>query len=917
MRTTRTRRCAGRPLAGLLLSALVALSAAAQETREDAKLGGDVARMVREGMVAALESRFAGRATPEHLRLLALAAANRAARAGNDAKRQAAFEDARRRFLGWINAAQFERGVDPTARTVNKATAEVAYAGMILSQWIVPDLDTFELTGGRRGNHRRLRGLLRKAREVLERARDEAGPLIEQLAADDPQVEDRFLSLGIYDALARLDFDIRYDLAWANLYLARIDNTARKAEALRAAERGFRDLVAAEQPGNAGARCLLGLGMTFGEQARYDEAGRQFVEARSKATDRALRAQILVQQARYEMRAGQYDRARATLAPLVLKDPARLKPADQPALFYINLAHLLDANSYLLQAAALQEKARSSPAAAALLVKARRARETGLRKMNMLSQRGGTWPALVGLYIADTIDLQADEKTLSATELLFAARQYSQQKKYRHALTLLEEAARRKNVDTRLAGEILFDLGVCHYHCRENAKAADVFLQLARTYKTHPRAVEAITYAYELCARIARDSGRPEDYRRLADVLRVLLRSFPEHPKRDEAAWWLPTALERAGEYRAAARAYARIPAGSPRYAEAQFRTLLCRRLELDQQRGKLSATRLRARAQEVSAALRAYARQTLRTLAAGKEDDAQRRRAALALVNAAEILSWPEMGEFQRALDLLDGFKKRFPDSTLLGRVLAVRIDACRGLGRFEQAGQVVDEFLRTVSPEQAGGTLGVVARGMQQEVDRLEAAGDEAAARKLAVASIPTFEQLLAWVDADARRAKYRDAVRYGLARMKLLAGDVAGASEIAAELAARDPRNGNYRRLRALVLTAEAETDATPARVAAARDAWAALLRDPALRTSAPDHYWEARYNYLAMMLREGRAAEVERAIRQERIWYPALGGPRWKSRLDRLYETAAGTRTTGHTPGSRPASAPAAQSATPLP
>ncbi len=907
------RRTTGRVLAAVLLALPVALPpGAAGQPPEGDKLGGDVTRMVREGMVAALESRFAGQPTREHLRLLALAAANRAARAGGDTKRQAAFEDAQRRFLAWINAAQFERGVDPTARTVRKAAAQVAYAGMILSQWIVADLDKFELTGGRRGDRRRLRGLLRKARETLEEVRAEIGPLVDRLAAGDPQTEDQFLALGIYDALPRVDLDSRFNLAWTNLYLARLESrsTAQRTETLRAAERDFRELVGREPPGDAGARCLLGLAMTLGEQGRYDEARRHFAEALSRADDGVLLAQIRVQQARYELRAERFDQARSTLGPLVVKDPARLKPAERPALFYINLAHLWDANSYLLEAAALRRQARTSPAASALLVRARRARETGLRKMNALSQRGGAWPTLVGLYIADTIDLQADEKTLSPTELLFAARQYSQQKKYRHALALLEEAARRKQADPQLAGEILYDLGVCHYRCRERDRAAEVFAQMAETYKAHPKAIEAITYAYELRARIARDSGKPEDYRKLAGVLESLLRDFPEHPKRDDATWWLPTAWERAGEYEAAARAYGRIPPGSPRHAEARFRMLLCRRQALDQQRGALSAARLRAGARDVSAALRAYARQALRDLAASPDDRALRRRAALALVNAAEIQAWPEVGQYDRALELLADFKRRFPDSTLLGRVLAVRINAYRGLGRFDQAARVVAEFLQTVSPEQAGGTLGVVARGMQEEVDRLESSGDEAAARKLAAASIPTFEQLLAWVDADRRRAKYRDAVRFGLARMQLLAGHVAAAAEIADELAAKDPRNGNYRRLRAGVLTAQAEAEPTEARVAAARDAWGAMLRDPALRSSAPERYWEARYHYLAMLLREGRAAEVEKAIRQERIWYPALGGPRWKARLDRLYEDAAGMLEGRRSPASRPASAPSA-------
>ena len=38
-------------------------------------------------------------------------------------------------------------------------------------------------------------------------------------------------------------------------------------------------------------------------------------------------------------------------------------------------------------------------------------------------------------------------------------------------------------------------------------------------------------------------------------------------------------------------------------------------------------------------------------------------------------------------------------------------------------------------------------------------------------------------------------------------------------------------------------------------------------------------------------EGRAAEVENAIRQDRVWYPELGGAEWESKLSELYQRAA--------------------------
>jgi hypothetical protein len=124
-----------------------------------------------------------------------------------------------------------------------------------------------------------------------------------------------------------------------------------------------------------------------------------------------------------------------------------------------------------------------------------------------------------------------------------------------------------------------------------------------------------------------------------------------------------------------------------------------------------------------------------------------------------------------------------------------------------------------------------------------------------------------------------------------MQYLARQYEPAQELTAQLLQKDPRNGDYQRLNALILAAALSADAPPERIAKARDAWGTMLRDPGLRSTAPERYWEARYHYLALMLRGGAAEEVEKAIRQERIWYPDLGGVGWKEKFDELHHRAA--------------------------
>jgi tetratricopeptide (TPR) repeat protein len=896
-------------LVGVIWGALAAAALLAQQ--DGAAEEAAIERMVREGMVEALESRFRGGRTPEELRLLALAQANKAARIGDDGRRQAEFRTAEMRYLTWIGVLEHERTAERLERRVNAAAARVAYAGMILSKWAVADLDEFEITAGRRGNARRLLDLLLKARQVCEEAAETIKPLADDLSDSDrrraAQVEEQYLALGVYDTISRLQLDICFNLAWTNLYIGIVDpqNSERRAAGLRAAERAFQKLVDSGQSGETAARCLLGLAMTLREQGRYDEAASYFSSALAAAGDEMLAAQIRYERARGEISGGRFEDARITLRPLVDKDPDALEPKDRPSRFYVNLAHLWDANSYLLEARRLRETAQRSPARKAIRLRADNLQEIGLRKMNRLAARGGSWPLLTQLFVVDVIDPDADVQTLSPAELLFLARQYSEQKKYRHALLRLQEAASREGLPPALAAEILFEMGVCHYRSRETREAAEVFERVAREYKNHAKAGQAVSYACQLWATVADQTQRREDYLHLADVLLNLLQSFPEHEKRAAAMWWLPVALQAAGRYEEAIEHFGNVPPDSPHWEEAQYRGVLCRRLLFDAERAALSPSQLEARAASVTGELKSYARLAYQRAERVADPEAVRRWSGAALTAAAEVQVSAGIEQYQRALDLLEDFEQRYPGSGGIGRVLAVRINANRGLHRYEQAARVVEQFLQTVSPEQAGGTLAVVARGIQEEVERLEGAGDVEAAGKLATQAIPIFEQLENWVGADPSRAKYADAVCYGLARMQYSAGQYEKAQERIARLLEKDPRDGSYQRLHALLLTARLGEDAPGAQIAKARDAWGAMLRDPALRSALPERYWEARYHYLDLLLREGRAAEVENIIRQDRVWYSDRGSGGWEERLNELYERAV-AQLGGEPAGSRPVS-----------
>ena len=885
---------------GILLLAVACWCLLAGQA-QDADQPPDVVRAVREGMAEALEARFGDGRTPDEIHLIAQAYVNKARLVADPRTREQAFERAADRYRAWIDALSREAraALSPTA-DVALASARVEFGGVLMGLQAAGELDRFEVSDGRQADREKLASWLGAAREQYRLAAVTVMPLYRDIH----RREDEYLVAGIYDTIIQLKLDIAFNQAWAYYYLGVIAPEGEQRQELhRGAERDFQELLDSGQTGAMRARCLLGLGVVQRELRRYEAAESSLTSALQETSNLVVEAQVRYELARSHIRTGRFAEARTVLRPLLDEKIEELPEEHRAARFYINLARLWDANSYLVESAAIQAQVAESTAKSAVRLRAQRARETGLAKLNRLARRGGPWPALVQLYVASGLEPGRDLKSLSAIELLYTARQLSEAQRYHDARRRLEEAAARPEFkkdaadgtpeQREIAGQILVELGKCYYRLDRLADAAEAFDRVAQDYCSHELAPQAATFAYQLWAQIAQKSHHRRDYERLAATLLNLLRHFPEHPKREEAAWLLPVAWQAAGDYARAGAEFAKISRGNPHWEEAQFRRGICRRRMLEAQRGTTGNEQYRLGAGEVAAELVQYADTALRRAADNDTPSAAgalRRWSAEARVNAAEVLIGPGVGEHERGLRAVEGFESTYPDSALVGRVLAVRIRAQRGLRRFEEATADLERYLQAVPAERAGAVLSSLAAGVEEEVERLRAAGEAEAARKLAGESVETFARLEQWVRQDAQRSASVPVVAFGHARMLYFAGDYDPAQEILAELRREDAQNGNYQRLMALVLTARLSADAPAAQIKAAQDAWAVLLQDTTLRKRAPERFWEARYNWLALLLQKGAAADVEHAIKQELVWYPDLGGGAWRAELLELRRQA---------------------------
>jgi len=877
------RRCSARRLA-VVAAGVLAFAAAAQDGAT--ALPEDVQRMIREGMIEALDARYRGTTRPDELHQLAQAAANKArrARAGDDRTR--AFEQAAGRYRKWIEALEKESGGGAVA-AVRRAAARVEFGGLVLSGQAAADLDEFEITLGQRGDRKRLAECLTTARAQYERAAEELKSLGDDLSAR----EEELLAAGVYELAQQARLDLTLNLGWTLYYIGRLaEKEPERDAALAAAERKFQELVDDVPAGQMRYQCHLALALAQREQGRYEDALRNLKTALGDDAEPALAAQVRYEQARTLFKQGKFDEARVVLRPLLEKDPAQLAPEDRPARFYINLAHLSEAQSHLLEAEAISRDARDSSARTAILQRAQRSRETGLNKLRRLARQGGPWPALVQLYVAQGVNLKAPLRELTPLELVFSAGTLIDAKRHREALERLQEAAQRPDVDADLKAELLYETGRCHYALDDYRAAAEAFERVATEHRRDERAPAAAGFAYALWSKVAEKTQKPEDYRRLAAALRNLIENYADHPQRTEALWLLPVALQAAGAHAEAADQFAKVPADSKNWEEAQYRRAVCARQAVEAARETLAGEAYVAKARAAATALLQYADAARGRAEQAPNRDAVMQWSALARVSAAELLASPGVEDHRAALAAVESFETQYPGSEVLGRVLAARIRAYRGLREFAQASQILQQYLQSAPPAQVGGTLAALARGMKEEVERLLADGHTDAARSLAADSVATFHELEKWVRADPARAGHLEFVLFGRAELLFQAGRTDEAERVVAELLRDSPRNGNFLHLQARILTTRLPADASAAELQRAQEAWGALLTDVAIRNRAPERYWEARYEWLRLALRLGRAEDVNTAITQERVWYPDLGGSPWRERLEALLAEA---------------------------
>ena len=886
--------------AGVVLAYGTVAAADSPEAEPDDRLPREerrlVAGLIQRGMPELVEEMLSGRPRMHRVHI-----ARAYSRAGGDATepkaRERFFKRAAKEYRGVIKLGRDRDWMRGIRRRLNVAQWRVEFADMILRRWIAADLDRFEITSGLDFNRRQLETRLREASLLYAKA----GKTLRNLDIGVRTDEERFLLLGIVDQITAAFDRQQLNIAWAWLYSAMVSepDAADRPQLLNFALNAFDDAA----PSGAGPErkynALLGAGIALREMGRLDEADSAFDRILSSTASRSLTARAGYEKARSLIRAERFDAARSELERLALQPTGRLDETEAGALFYIRLAPLIHAYTHLRESQVTRRSA----------VRRKEMQRKAQAELFELLEQGGPWSQLVQVYLDVIVGAKRNLSELSDDELVITANRLMSQEKH-------DQAARawRALLDRQQSGanrhQARLNLGVCYFQMQKLRAAAEAFLATARSGPPPAIAGKAVNYAYRCWRQLAAKAESRDDYLKLAEAAELFAEMSADQDEATEAGWIAAVAWEEAGEYRQAERAYRRVTRPDANHWPARRNISRCRQRFYEGLphnsttiRRQSSARRAVTAWLELADGLAALpvpdtAESTKRRTArssphsSGKDspvsDGAVRQHWIRdARITAASLLAGEDLRDYKRCLSLL----VEMPASA---RVFGLRIRCLQGLGDIKEANRVLEVYLAQDTGAELGGVLVGLAAEMESEIKRLQRAGRQNEAGRMANETLPTVRHLLDWIRSQPEHRKHVPIVELSLVRTLMQAGKEQEAERQLDELMANHPENGSYVRIAAQLQETIARTASGPQRGAAmdkAESLWARLLKDASLRARSPGEYWEARYRWLKHQLRhDGRATEVLRGIESEKAWHPDLGGPPWQARLLALADQA---------------------------
>lgn len=773
----------------------------------------------------------------------------------------------------------------------------------LLFEEAAPYVSTMLYVGGNAQDRTSLRSITARAMKVIEDLDRQLGVENDRIDKMSAQEFEAIQAGGILETLDRVSPRADYLRIWGLFYdaLSRTEDDPRRGNelseivSLLASKSAILRTSQDQNPVQIPMLLVAAMAQRrLGDHARARElfdrarsAYQRITVARQKRQLHRIATLVEIESVRNDRDDGRFRAARIALDRLAkLIDPSLQPTGVDP--FFLRTAHALLARSLSLSQAAF----------AAHLGRTKESREQGAAAWKPLAQLALSVPdrrselyATVYRQIKDGVifsSLDAFEK-VALIEGLVADQKPDRALEL--AQVFLDAAGPSEQI---LVPDVLYQVGLVHYERNENAEAALSFLQIAREYDTWTDALRAGELAVKLSYKVyhaADASMRSSARARYELAMRTLLEKFPGSAQSNYWRFFYGQILLEQEKAKECAELLADVAPDHPHYLDALSLRVRAieRRLEteanLDEVGSQLDKT--------VAELLNSYQRLVAHC------DDLQEQGSdapglealnafrAEGLITTCEGLILPGVGRYQRSVEMLTGFEKRYPaQHALRGRLWRVRLLAYEALGQLEQVARSIPQYVES-DGSGAGATLESLYEATIGEYHRLRDRGDDVSAKKKAMTALTLAQQLSQWekstdiVVAPARKRL----IALRLAEANLFAGEVDRANELFGLLAPDDRiTSGEMTDLDARTLWGKAES------LRRRGEYDRALVIFNRLATGLSPELplrWESLLGDLQCRTAQLQApGGIVRVIEQQRFLYPRMGGPTLAARFDRL-------------------------------
>jgi tetratricopeptide (TPR) repeat protein len=447
------------------------------------------------------------------------------------------------------------------------------------------------------------------------------------------------------------------------------------------------------------------------------------------------------------------------------------------------------------------------------------------------------------------------------------------------AIDLLEHLLARKGLDDRTRAIGIDILGRARFAAGDPVGAASAFRQLAIDHPADRRAEPAIEYAATLLYDALRKT--PEDSMRRADLrntLDILVTRFPSIPSVNRWRLIAGRTAMRDHDYAAAEAHFDAIAQSADEWFDGRFS-------RVHGWRTQMTAASGGARRAEFAERIVADTPHLLEGLSRAADTAAQPRcddlRYSIIRLGVFHAEALYELARYEEALDALDAIGGQDEgDAAATARIIVLRVDINRALGRHDAARQAMRRLL-SASPDDAPAVLKAMAIAALSDVDALLETERDDEALALAVDRLAPLAQLIEqWADQAPRDHPQRF-------ELLSLAGDGLRAAGRFDESLAIYERLAQRRPDAAEVIFGAAECRflKDDGDLARAMRAYKRIVASG--EEIGRDLYWRSQVRMLEILERVDRNTEkIAPRIAMLRTEDPALGGPRTRRAFERL-------------------------------